>query len=56
MLDQVAEDLLARQQGHADLLDFEPSRDVAQRGGLVVVGAGGQAETDDRKDHVAGLR
>ena len=54
MLDQVAEDLLAREQGHADLLDLQAAGDISQRRGLVVVGPAGQAEADDRQDHVAG--
>ena len=41
-------------QRDAELLDLEAAGDVAQRGGLVVVGAAGQAEADDREDHVAG--
>ncbi len=53
MLDQVLQDLLPGQQRDADLLDLQPPRDVPERRGLVVVGPGGQAEADDRQDHVA---
>ena len=38
----------------ADLLDLQAAGDVPERGGLVVVGARGQAEADDREHHVAG--
>ena len=49
MLDQVAEDLLPRQERDPDLLHFQTSGNVAERGGFVVVGSCGQAEADDRE-------
>ena len=54
VVDQVAQDFLAGQERDAELLDLEAAGDVAQRGGLVVVGPVGQAEADDRQHHVAG--
>ena len=54
VVDQVVVDLLAGQERHAELLDFEAAGHVAERGRLGIVGADGQAETDDGEHHVAG--
>ena len=53
VVDQVAKDLRSGQERHAELLDFEAAGNVPERGGLVVVGSAGDAQTDDREDHVA---
>ena len=54
VIDQVAVDLVAGQERHAELLDLEAAGDVAERGGFGIIGAAGQAEADDGEDHVAG--
>ncbi len=54
VVDQVSMDLVAGEERHAELLDFEPAGHVAERGRFGVVGAAGQTEADDGQHHVAG--
>ena len=41
------EDLVARDRGDADLLDFQPAGDVGQPDGRVVVRPGGERQAED---------
>ena len=53
-MQQIAQDLVARHGGDADLLDFQAAGDVGQADGRLVVGAGRQGHAQHGQHHVAG--